>query len=824
MNPTPSSGAVSALAAALAAALAMSLPAPLAAQGAWSRAYDHPGFGIGGRVFHLGTFRNELIAGTYRSPRRDGNRLNHVARFDGVRWHPLGSGVDGQVRCSLEFQGQLFVGGLFTTAGGGNASNIARWNGSNWQPAGAGFDGEVWALAEHQGQLYAGGEFTASGGVAVGAIARWTGTAWQPVAGGLSWGLGGSASVQALLSDGALLYAGGEFDRAGSTPASHIAAFDGSSWRPLGTGINNFGWGWVRALARHNNRIYVGGAFGQAGAVLSDNIAAWDGSTWHAVGAGLQGGSYGAIVWDLEVYNGSLYVGGSFVQSNGTPLERVARFDGTALQPTGGVDAAEVNPPSVMAMQAWNGRLYCGGEFKFAGMNPASPQGTAVFHVAAFDGAAWSQVGDGFGIDDQVRTIGRYQGSVLAGGPFRGAGTAVAFGLARFGRDGWQPFGTFDGAVHGTLEHNGELWVAGEFATVNGIPCNGVARFDGAAWNAVGSGPSGYGARAIALYQGMVHVGTVGSPRRWNGTTWEAFAQVTGTIRALHVHNGALFLGGSTPFHPGAPNLFAWDGSQLTVPGGGVDGDVDSLGSWNGELVVGGRFQLAGSIAARCLARWNGASWSTFGGVGVRGTTVLAITTFQGALVIGGDFSRFQGENADYVARWDGARWQPIGASAPNGAAFALLADDARGELHVGGWYSENGSQQDAHYSLWQTTPSWTDVGQGIGSPRRTPVLTGDGTLLAGGRTRWRLSSALENAPAVFVLGFQRIDQPLFGGTLIPRPDALVFGGTDAIGTMALQATWPGLANLQLFAQAFVVDAAAGSGITASNAVWLRTP
>src|SRR5687767_13020307 len=129
---------------ALAVLAALFLPSVLPAQGAWSRANDQPGFGIGGRVFHLGTFRNELIAGTYRSPWRDGNRLNHISRFDGVRWYPLGAGVDGPVRSSCEFQNMLYVGGAFASAGGQAAANVARWNGTSWQPVGAGLNGTVW--------------------------------------------------------------------------------------------------------------------------------------------------------------------------------------------------------------------------------------------------------------------------------------------------------------------------------------------------------------------------------------------------------------------------------------------------------------------------------------------------------------------------------------------------------------------------------------------------------------------------------------------------------------------------------------------------------
>jgi len=810
-------------------AAVLTVATALPAQGAWSRANDQPGFGIGGRVFHLGTFRNELIAGTYRAPRRDGSTLNHIGRFDGVRWQGLGSGVSGPVRATLEFQGFLYVGGGFTSAGGLPAQNVARWNGAAWQPVGAGLDGTVWAFAEHQGQLFAAGEFANSGSTALGAIARFDGANWQPVGGGLQWNLGIFPVGFTLASDGQQLYVGGSFDRAGTVAASHVASFDGTNWHALGGGINNYGWGWVRTIALHGGRVFVGGAFGQAGAVLTDNIAAWDGVSWSAVGAGVQGSSYGADVWDLQVFQGELYVGGSFILTGTTTVYRIARFDGTALQPIGGVAFAEFNPPTVMAMTSWNGRLYCGGEFHTAGQ-PATPvQTAAVYHIAAYDGANWTAVGGGQGFGNEVHVLGRYQGQVVAAGRFYTAGGRFAAGLARFDGDDWQHLGAFDGLIRGMTMHNNELYVAGEFRLVGNaganIVANGVARFDGVNWHAVGGGPSLYGAADIASYQGMLYIVTIGSPMRWNGTSWQTFTPpIFGALGSLHEHNGVLYMGGSTPFHPGTPNLFAWDGTNLTIPGGGTNGSVDALHSFNGNLIAGGSFTQAGGVPARCIASFDGTNWSQFG-TGIQGATVMAITTFQGQLTVGGDFSRYQGANADYVAKWDGSLFQPIGPTAPNGAVFALLADDVRGELHVGGWYFDNGNQDDDYYSLWQNTPSWTDVGTGLGSARRTPRLSGDGSLLPGARTRWQLSSALESTPALFVLGFQNINQPLLGGTLIPSADAVLFSPTDAIGTASLQMAWPGFATgLQIFAQAWVLDAGGPQGVTASNGVWLRSP
>lgn len=801
------------------------------AQGAWSPHYDMPGFGIGGRVFGLATWRNELIACTYAKPWRDGNQLAHVGRFDGVRWHALGSGLNGAARDAVEFQGDLYVGGRFTTAGGAPALGVARWDGTQWHAVGAGFsispgvNAEVWALCVHQGQLFAAGEFQFSGGTTTSCIAQWNGSQWQAVGGGLQWQLTNTPRARTLTSDGIDLYVGGEFDRAGTTPTSHVARWNGATWQPLGGGINSFGYGIVTTLLPFQGRIYCGGIFGVAGSVPVDNLAAWDGTQWSAVGAGVQGATYGATVQSLAVYHNELYVGGHFVASGTTPLWQIARFDGSQLQPIGGVNQAEVNPPTVFAMSVWNDRLYCGGEFQVAGQPDVPEQTLGVYHVAAYDGAAWSAVGEGLGLDNEVHVLGSWQGQIVVGGRFSIAGGHQAWALARFDGDDWRFFGAFDGLMKGMVEHNGELWVAGQFYTVNGVPADGVARFDGTQWHAIGSGPGPARASCIAVYQNMIHIGSTGSPKRWNGTAWQTFTPaITGQINAMHVHQGVLYLGGATPFHAGAPNLFAWNGSTLAVPGGGCNNAVESLASFGGELLVGGRFTTAGGVPARSIARWNGTTWSTFG-IGIQGSTVRAMTSFGGALVIGGDFNAMQGAPADYVARWNGSGWVPLAAAQPNGAIFALLADDARGELHAGGWYSRIGSMDCGHLGVFEATPFWTDLGSALPGAQRTPSLTGDGRLFPGSRTRWRLSSAVANGLAVFATGGAPANVPLFGGTLVPSPDILLGALTDGIGTATLQFAWPGGASgFQAWTQAWVLDATGPQGFTASNGVWLRAP
>ena len=100
-----------------------------------------------------------------------------------------------------------------------------------------------------------------------------------------------------------LLVVGGAFGVAGDVFAANIAAWDGSTWQPLGAGTNNV----VRALAVHNGELIAGGDFTTAGGTTCTRIARWDGSTWTPLASGFSG-----AVRTLTTHNGELIAGGSF--------------------------------------------------------------------------------------------------------------------------------------------------------------------------------------------------------------------------------------------------------------------------------------------------------------------------------------------------------------------------------------------------------------------------------------------------------------------------------------------------------------------------------
>ena len=117
----------------------------------------------------------------------------------------------------------------------------------SWLPTFGGQPGvndEVYALAVFDDgggpALYVGGLFTTAGGVLARSVAKWDGSSWSA----LGSGMGGTPPVVHALTvfddgSGPALYAAGFFGAAGGVPAKNIAKWDGSSWSALGSGVNN---------------------------------------------------------------------------------------------------------------------------------------------------------------------------------------------------------------------------------------------------------------------------------------------------------------------------------------------------------------------------------------------------------------------------------------------------------------------------------------------------------------------------------------------------------------------------------------------------------
>jgi outer membrane protein assembly factor BamB len=215
---------------------------------------------------------------------------NNIARFRSGVWQALSSGgvngVNGPVQAiAVDSLGQVYVGGAFSSAGAASCANIARWVEPVWSALGYGTDAAVAALTIGNNGLdvYAGGYFeevhNGVSWIAANGIAKWASGAWSALGVGVEdlqqvepgqW-VPVPAHVNALAIGGSTLYAGGDFTLAGGQPASRVAAWNGTSWTPLGSGVNNV----VEAIALTSDSIYAGGGFTSAGGTPASAIARW---------------------------------------------------------------------------------------------------------------------------------------------------------------------------------------------------------------------------------------------------------------------------------------------------------------------------------------------------------------------------------------------------------------------------------------------------------------------------------------------------------------------------------------------------------------------
>ncbi len=303
-------------------------------------------------VFDDGTGPALYAGGSFTTA--GGAIANHIARWDGSTWTPLGSGMGAAaltytpgVRALTVFDdgsgSALYAGGYFTTAGGAIANHIARWDGSTWTPLGIGVAGTPFATpspvvtllgvfdAGSGPRLYVGAwNMTAAGGVPVSGLARWDGSGWSTVPG---WN-GGLAYDFTVFDDGAgpALYVSGYASVAGYPPGlayyHRLMRWDGATWIGVlsSPSIAHF-----YALQAFDDgggpALFGAGGFYTVGGVAANHIARWDGSTWSALGAGISS----AWAHDLEVFDDgsgpALLVAGTFPVAGGASANGVAKWD-----------------------------------------------------------------------------------------------------------------------------------------------------------------------------------------------------------------------------------------------------------------------------------------------------------------------------------------------------------------------------------------------------------------------------------------------------------------------------------------------------------------
>jgi hypothetical protein len=533
-------------------------------------------------------------------------------------------------------------------------------------------------------------------------------------------GLAQNVTALAVFDDGTerALYVGGEFTSLGGQPALHLARWNGQDWRAVGSGLDAGG-GTVRVRDMlvfddgNGPALFIAGQFTLASGVSVSHIARFDGQNWSHLAGGVSGGS-DTQVYALAVHDDgtgpALYAAGDFTQAGGTTANHLAKWDGAAWSAVGsGLDQPAL---AVASVDLGAGpRLAVGGGFTSAGGVPANL-------VALWDGNTWSALGAGLsGANAQVRDL-------------------VGFD------DGTGP----------------ALYVTGVFANADGVPANGIARWDGTAWSGFGSGLSG---------------GIAPTSIGWDLEVYDGGSDpslvLAGNFEAI---NGAP-----------APHVAYLSNGTWQPLGGGADAPLLTLATGDigrgATLFAGGGFTSISGVSAQGLAQWDGSGWGALGAQINGIVQTLAAVAYQGhnVLLAGGSFTIAGWDSSAYeAALWDGSGWRALQAEqtpplSGNVAAFAVFDDGsgpaiyAAGELAVLGLTGQHLARLDPQSREWEV------VGGGTDGPIYDLAVYDDG----GGAALY-LTGVFESAGGVAASRIARWD----GKSFTPLAAGLTGGGLPA--------------------------------------------
>lgn len=665
-----------------------------------------------------------------------------------LNWTSFGGicGFDGHVRTmAVNDQGEVFAGGNFITAGGVEVNHIAKWNGSTWEPIGEGFSGQVQSIAfGNNGKIYAGGFFIMSGDMEVKRVAEWDGNEWKALGNNFNNGV----LALAYNKETDVLYAGGQF----TAPANFIAKWDGNSWSDVSGGTS----GYVYSLAMDKpGNLYVGGTFDYVG--LSDqrktvnSLAKWDGISWASLGLGSDRFNY---VYTLSVGpDSSLYAGG-YLELEGQWGSKVAKWKdeswsvlgycneiilGSHITSNGeffcagqftSVSGVSCNYVAKLGRNGWEslgegtnewiqnivvdgiGNVFAGGEFSAAGGIPAN-------YVARWDGEEW----DGMlcedtqaigGINRRINSI-VYDGNgnIYAGGEFTTAGDLIVNHVARWDGSSWTNLGEgLNGIVHClALDTSGILYAGGEFDQAGGVLAKNIAFWNGSQWSPLGYGLEGPVNSIVVTESGLVYAGGdflssgftgLGRIGQWNGTSW---SKVGGSMNdevltLLLDHDENLLAGGrfTTASGTTSNHIAKWNGSTWSSLNDGLSADVYclALDSLN-NIYAGGIFYHSGGIPMRSAAKWDGQQWSSIGS-SLSGFVYSMHVDPTGEIFAGGNFTSST-STAEHIAKWNGFEWIPLGTGV-NSTVYSLTSG-SNGEIFAGGLFNKAGQKVSTFIAQW---------------------------------------------------------------------------------------------------------------------------
>ncbi len=296
-----------------------------------------------------------------------------------------------------------FCGGFLEVGGNRDMHNLVKYDPrtNTWEQV-PGIDrrhsGFIRCMAEDkQGNIYVGGDFTSIGGIKANKVAKFnvrTGK-WSALADPTFFEANQTTGpdrggVYAIEVVGDYVYIGGWKFNCSRPEYKNIRRFNTRTkkWEAVGKGVNAK----VAAFAKDpRGNLYVGGVFDMVDGKRAQSLAKWDGRTWHVKNTGIGGKNKG--IYEMQYYKGKLYMVGAFSKAGGKHAQGVAAFDGRTWETfASGVDCGGIDFSVQSLSFDSDGKLYIGGFF-----NMRVSDNQKLNNAAVWNGTKWVSLGTGLG-------------------------------------------------------------------------------------------------------------------------------------------------------------------------------------------------------------------------------------------------------------------------------------------------------------------------------------------------------------------------------------------------------------------------------------------
>ncbi|MCE3278323.1 MAG: hypothetical protein K0S44_514 [Bacteroidetes bacterium] len=654
---------------------------------------------------------------------------------------------------SLQSDGKIIIGGLFTTFNGTSQKYVGRLytNGTidNGFTIGTGPNSYVYTSAiQSDGKIIIGGSFTSFNGVTRNRILRLnTNGTLDP---SFNPGTGANNTVYkiAVQNDGKIILVG-DFTTFNGVLQNHVTRLNtNGTLDPAftsGTGADNN----LKSLAIQNDgKIIIGGYFTSYNGTATNNLARLNSDGTIDLGFNLGSGPSGSIKTISIQANGKIIVAGDFITYNGMPCHNITRLqidgtqDSTFIKPMMGTTIS-INSTSIQS----NGKIIIGGSIDHY-------HGVVIHNITRLhaDGTLDHSFNKQTGADYAIQSINILSdGKIIIAGGFVRYNDSLVMRITRLHSNGtldvsFNPGGSgaAGSSIYTTVvQSDGKIIMGGDF-----VSYNGVARFKIARLNTDGTldptFTSGVGVNNIIYSISLQSDGKIiigGDFTSYGGTPRNRIARLNsdgtldntfnpGTAANNYVtstsiqSDGKIIVGGYfTSFNGNTAIKYL---TRLNA-NGTVDAGFNTGTGTNsyvhrtvlqsdGKIIIEGNFTTYNAIPINRIARLNtdGTIDSGFNpGTGPNNAINTTLIQNDGKYIIGGTFTSYNGVARNYLARLntDGTLDTSfdIGTGGSAGASAGIACIKSNGKILIGGGFtSYNGTGRNRIARILDCYPSAT--------------------------------------------------------------------------------------------------------------------